>query len=65
MLYWEIPKNEFSQFLSIAQGSLSELDTQLELCVNYLGLIKLHGNSNITGKLNEVGRLISGLKRSL
>ncbi|WP_025321607.1 four helix bundle protein [Deferrisoma camini] len=30
---------EFAHFLSVAQGSLAELDTQLELCSAYLGLI--------------------------
>jgi four helix bundle protein len=28
-------KKEFNQFLTIAQGSLAELDTQLELCSDY------------------------------
>ncbi len=37
-------KREFKNFLSIAQGSLSELDTQLELCVllGYLSDEKMH-----------------------
>jgi four helix bundle protein len=58
-------KKEFNQFLSIALGSLSELDTQVELCVNYLNLLKDDDISEINEKLEQIGKMISGLKRSL
>jgi four helix bundle protein len=55
---------EFRNFLSMAQGSLSELDTQLELAV-LLGFV---GNENlveITGQLLRIDKMLSGLIRSL
>ena len=56
---------EFLQFLSIAQGSLSELDTQLELCCNYLNLIDHDKASHIFKNLEKISKMISGLKKSL
>ena len=50
--------------LSIALGSLAEVDTQIELAVK-LKMIKASSTHSITMKLEEIGRMISGLKRSL
>jgi four helix bundle protein len=53
---------EFVQFLGVAKGSLSELETQLLISaeLGYLG----HKEA-IFEKLEEVSRLISGLQKSL
>lgn len=55
---------EFIQFLAIAKGSKSELETQLLLCViiNYLN------NSDIETAINliqEIGMMINALQKSL
>jgi four helix bundle protein len=57
-------KTEFRQFLGNARGSLLELDTHLELALrlNYLTAsqhVRLHRD------LDEVGRILNGLLRSL
>ncbi|MCR4857996.1 MAG: four helix bundle protein [Bacteroidales bacterium] len=51
---------EFLQFLSIAQGSKAELETQLILCVeiNYLSLNDI---SPIMTLLDEIGKMLSAL----
>ena len=56
-------KKEFVNFLHIAQGSLSELDTQLELAKR---LSYLNGSqwTELDEKLNEQDKIISGLIRS-
>jgi four helix bundle protein len=55
---------EFIQMLYVARGSLSELDTQLELAVrlNYCSQ-KLQSEALVG--VNEVGRMLNGLIRSL
>jgi four helix bundle protein len=55
---------EFDQFLNIAQGSISELDTQIELAlmVNYVDK-KIH--EDLMGKLNTISKMLFGLSRSL
>ena len=55
-------KGEFRQFLGIARGSYSELETQIEIAKN-LGF--LMSPNPIDEQLAEVGRLLSGLIRSL
>jgi len=55
---------EFRNFLSIAQGSLSELDTQLELAV-LLGFVSNENLVEITGELLRIDKMLSGLIRSL
>jgi len=62
-------KKEFIQFLYVAKGSLSEVDTQLEIAkgLQYLSqpdwtparLVNSHG------KLERIDRMLSGLIRSL
>jgi four helix bundle protein len=57
-------KAEFRQFLGNARGSLLELDTHLELAMR-LGYLKAEQHSTIDIQLQEVGRLVNGLLRSL
>jgi four helix bundle protein len=54
----------FINFLSIAQGSLSELDTQLELCV-LLEFRQPEGLGELQEKLTKVDKMLTGLIRSL
>ena len=53
---------EFKQFLGVAKGSLSELETQLLISAD-LGY--LARENAIFGNLEEVSRLIAGLQKSL
>ena len=53
---------EFRQFLHIARGSLSELETQMMIAIDQ-GFIS-SGKSPVAG-ITEVGRLLNGLIRSL
>ena len=55
---------EFQQFLANARGSLLEVDTHLELALR-LGYLNQGKHSAIQEKVNEVGRLLNGLLRSL
>jgi four helix bundle protein len=53
---------EFVQFLGISCGSLSELETQLELA---LRLGYLEPDSDSVRQLNRAGRIVRALRRSL
>src|SRR5262245_45430705 len=53
---------ELIQFLGVASGSKAEVDTHLEVAVR-LGFIP--ASSELFGQLNKVGRLLTGLRRSL
>lgn len=55
---------EFLQFLSVAQGSLSELDTQLELAY-MLGYIDEDSKNQALAEITTVFKTLSGLIRSL
>jgi len=57
-------RNEFLQFLNIAQGSLSELDTQIELSymLNYILEDKYQ---EIIDEITIITKLISGLIRKI
>lgn len=57
-------KSEFRQFLGNARGLLLELDTHLELAlrVNYLTASQ---HERLREHLEEVGRILNGLLRSL
>ena len=55
-------QKEFAQFLSIAKGSLSELETQLLISAD-LGF--LERNHEIFQQAEKVSRLLAGLHRSL
>ena len=54
--------NEFKRFLSIARGSLYEMKTQLQLA-DSLGYLRLDTASWLL--VDEVGKLINGLSKSL
>ena len=56
--------NEFIQFVRIAIGSASELDTQLEIChrLNYLSNDAYH---QLNDRLTQIDRMLNGLRKSL
>jgi len=51
---------EFAQFLYTARGSLSELDTQLEIAAR-LGFVSDEERNVLQVRMDEVSRLLSGL----
>jgi four helix bundle protein len=55
---------EFQRFLGIACGSLTELDTQFVIACE-LGFIKESALNEIEADIQEVGRIITGLRKSL
>lgn len=55
-------EKEFAQFLNVARGSLSELETQLLISVD-LGYID--SNNPIFDSVDRVSRLITGLRKSV
>jgi len=57
-------KREFVQFLGHARGSLLELDSHLELALRLEYIDKLNF-SGLREQVDEVGRIINGLVRSL
>ena len=57
-------RREFSRFLSIAQGSASEVETELLIAFR-LGYIAEQEYRNLIVSLNEVGRMITGLRNYL
>jgi four helix bundle protein len=54
-------KAEFRKFLAIAQGSISELETQIIISSN-LGFCTPH--ENFLSDLDEISRMIVGLRKS-
>lgn len=57
-------KREFNHFLSIANGSLAELETQLIICKN-LQFITNDELIEFESELSNIRRMILGLKRYL
>jgi four helix bundle protein len=55
---------EFKQFLGHARGSLHEVETQLLIACN-LGFVAEEGFRRLRELVDEVGRLLNGLIRSL
>jgi len=55
---------EFKQFLNIAQGSLSELDTQIELA-RMLGYISQQEYEELIMKITEISKMLYGLSNSI
>lgn len=55
---------EFHQFPGNARGSLMELDTHLELALR-VGYLTVEQHSAIREKLDEVGRILNRLMRSI
>ena len=57
-------KGEFRNFLSMAQGSLSELDTQLEIAVR-LGYLEAESMEELSVLLVRTDKMLTALIRSL
>lgn len=57
-------KREFIQFLHMAQGSLSELDTHLEVG-KALGYIKENHVSDLSPLMIDIDKMLTGLIKSL
>jgi four helix bundle protein len=57
-------KGEFRNFLSMAQGSLSELDTQLEIALR-LGYLKAEDMDELSALLVRIDKMLTALIRSL
>jgi four helix bundle protein len=55
---------EFAQFVRIAIGSASELDTQLEIC-HRLGYLSSDLYTALDAKLATIDRMLIGLRKSL
>lgn len=55
---------EFLQYLSIAYGSLAELETYIQIAerLNYIDTNQLE---EVIDKTSEVGRMINGLRKSI
>jgi len=59
--YGRNSRNEFHHFVGQARGSLAEIETQIEIAKN-LGYLGAETCSCLLGKLDEVGRLLTGLR---
>lgn len=55
---------EFLRHLSIARGSLAELETFL-IIAHQLGYITLEQGEQLAQQANEIGRMLNGLQQSL
>ena len=55
---------EFSQHLSIATGSLAELETRVQIArrLNYIDQDQL---KDVLDKATEIGRMLNGLRKSI
>ena len=54
-------KNEFRQFIGQARGSLSEVETQIEIARN-LGYIDAELANDLMAEAGAVGRMLTGLR---
>ena len=57
-------KKEFRQFLNIAQGSISELDTQIKVA-RRLDYMTQEDYTNVIQELTEISKMLYGLARTL
>jgi four helix bundle protein len=57
-------RGEFIHFLGNARGSLSELETHLEIALR-LGYIEQKQYQPVQDQIQEVGRILNGLLRSI
>jgi four helix bundle protein len=55
---------EFRYFISIAMGSTAELETQLLLSSD-LGYLAAEEKKNLLSQLDDIGRMLRGLHKSL
>jgi len=54
-------RNELHHFVGQARGSLAEVETQVEIAKN-LGYVNANACEGLLSRVNEVGRLLTGLK---
>lgn len=59
--YGRNSRNELHQFVGIARGSLSEVETQLELA-QMLGYITPEYLKSLLSESGEIGRMLTGLR---
>jgi four helix bundle protein len=57
-------KKEFTNFLHIAQGSLSEVDTQIEIA-GRLGYLDAEYRKHLDSKMAPIDKMLTGLIRHL
>jgi four helix bundle protein len=57
-------KREFLQFINVAQGSASELDTQVELAKE-LGFMNQRGYDEIISKITVISKQLLGLAKTI
>ena len=57
-------KNEFARFILIAQGSRSELETQIEICIR-LGYLTVDQAEQLVLSCEELGRMLYSLLQDL
>ena len=57
-------KKEFIQFLHMAQGSLSELDTHIEIAQR-LGYVNEVSLRELSALMNDIDKMLTGLIKSL
>lgn len=57
-------KGEFLHFLGIAQGSLCELETQVEIAKRRNWIAETY-DTQLASQIDEISRMLSGLMRSL
>ncbi|MDW3212100.1 MAG: four helix bundle protein [Reichenbachiella sp.] len=57
-------KKEFAQFLSIAAGSLFELNTQIQISQR-VGYIEIEKQEELASNIDEIHRMLFGLITSL
>jgi four helix bundle protein len=57
-------KKEFNQFLGVAQGSSSELETQL-IIARELGFMKDQLAAELISELDSISKMIVGLQRAI
>jgi four helix bundle protein len=55
---------EFNQFLGIASGSLSELESQL-IISEKIGILKSEDLIVLSAQIDEISKMIVGLRKSL
>lgn len=62
--YGRQSKKEYQQFLSIANGSVCEIETQLLLCVR-IGYLTEENTKGTFQLLSEIGKMIIAIKQKL
>jgi four helix bundle protein len=55
---------EFARFISIAMGSVAEIETQLLLSAD-LGYLKSEANGQLLAELETIGKMLRGLAKSI